>query len=751
MATESLTTPSMASTEAADVPANTESVTRASHRPIVVKTSPAQILLALWLAASTTMLIRLIARFSLGLRLARWSEPVAAEHITEAIQAAKLKLQVATPVILRSSKRVHSPVIWCWGKQPVLLVADNQHGIDHIDWESIVCHELAHWKRRDHLASLFAELMVCALPWQPLLWLARHRLIDLSEEACDDWVITSGQVATRYARTLLGLTPQEHIALVPAVVSSRKGLATRVRRILTDCCVSPRSGRCWLAGMVATATCLVLSVAFAQAGSPPLSGSMQTALGHGGVIQRLASTATIRGRVLGPDGNPISDPDRVVGIAVLPATTHSVRANVEGQFDIPWSPSWIDPGQPVYLVARDGAHNLARIVTTNDPANAPTIHLAPALTVSGRVLDPNGQPIVAGTAMLSLPIEFKCRAPIAGADIELSGTFAIETVPRGQSYTLMVRAKGYQSQSVTVAAADENADTIELGSITLQPRDPAHSVAADAGPNPNWEKTFDETHRLNEGEIVRLIKVPFSLERQDRLIDMVSYDGGGDDMLDFSYIYHQYGWDRHLEDGCWYAQPSNGHVCLGLVINTFLEITSCDFDLPGSLARKHLAKGDWILRKNATTQQKLQALEEIIRAEWQRPIRFEKRTVERDTIVVAGQYAFTPLPGSDSNQLCIFAKENAGSTGEAESLAQLWQELADRMGIAIEDRTEPVASAKIEYRYDSNLQSVPYRRPIDTEKDLPALLDNLARQTDLTFTIEKRPREVWFAVEDDRI
>ena len=205
-----------------------------------------------------------------------------------------------------------------------------------------------------------------------------------------------------------------------------------------------------------------------------------------------------------------------------------------------------------------------------------------------------------------------------------------------------------------------------------------------------------------------------------------------------------------MKDGCWYAEPREGRAGLRMVISAFLEVPTYEVDLPDSLARTRVARGDWIVRTSATTQKKLQALEEIIRAELRRTIHFEKRTVERDTIVVTGRYAFRPLPGDDPNRLYLFANEDATEKAEADSLPQLWKDLANGMGIAIDDRTAPTTNARIAYTCDGNLLNALYSSPIDTEKDLPALLDNLAKQTGLTFTVKKQPREIWFAVEDSR-
>ena len=117
-----------------------------------------------------------MARLLLGLSLVRRSAPAQSRPIAEALDAAKAKLGVEGDVIVRASRQARSPVIWCWGRRPVLLVPSGSCDDARLDWSSILCHELAHWKRRDHISSLLAELMICLLPWQPFSWLARRRL-----------------------------------------------------------------------------------------------------------------------------------------------------------------------------------------------------------------------------------------------------------------------------------------------------------------------------------------------------------------------------------------------------------------------------------------------------------------------------------------------------------------------------------------------------------------------------------------------
>ena len=218
-----------------------------------------------WLAASLILAARLLVTFVLGVRLLGRALPLDCKKIKEALSLARAKLGIDKDVKVYSSRGVRSPVIWCWRRRPILLVPSAAGRFDNgVDWAGVLCHELAHWKRRDHICGLLAELAVCILPWHPLVWWAKSRLVRLSEQACDDWVVASGQPGTDYVESLLDLTPGGQMAFVPAVVSSKRGLAGRVRRILKDKCGNPRTGALWALTVSIVATCLTVGVAFAQ-------------------------------------------------------------------------------------------------------------------------------------------------------------------------------------------------------------------------------------------------------------------------------------------------------------------------------------------------------------------------------------------------------------------------------------------------------------------------------------------------------
>ena len=223
------------------------------------------VMLYVWITASLILAARLLLTFALGVRLLGRALPLDCQRIEEALNLAKAKLGIDKDVMVRSSRGVRSPVIWCWRRRPVLLVPNAAGRLDNgVDWAGVLCHELAHWKRRDHISGLLAELTVCILPWHPLLWWAKSRLVRLSEQACDDWVVATGQPCTDYAESLLDLIPGGQMAFVPAVVSSKKGLAGRVHRILKNSCPNPQTGAAWTLAVSIVVVCFTVGVAFAQ-------------------------------------------------------------------------------------------------------------------------------------------------------------------------------------------------------------------------------------------------------------------------------------------------------------------------------------------------------------------------------------------------------------------------------------------------------------------------------------------------------
>jgi beta-lactamase regulating signal transducer with metallopeptidase domain len=250
-----------------------------------------------WAAASAVLFGRLLRQFTLGVRLLRSTQDVEAGQIRNALEQAKNRIGIHHPIRLQYSQNVRSPLIWCWRRIPVLLVHKHA-GVrsQRCDWVGVFCHELAHWKRLDHISGLFCELLLCIVPWHPLLWWARARLVTLSEEACDDWVLAAGQVGVDYAESLLDLSPQSQMAFLPTVVGKEKAMKERIRRIVKDKCGNPRTGRWWALVVVTVALGTSITVALAQPRPPAPEPPEQPLASEQGPLQGNPRQLAIEGR-----------------------------------------------------------------------------------------------------------------------------------------------------------------------------------------------------------------------------------------------------------------------------------------------------------------------------------------------------------------------------------------------------------------------------------------------------------------------
>jgi len=197
-----------------------------------------------WIIGTLVLLVRLIIAFIYGAFVMRNAKRLGCEPVQWAVDDVTLKLGLSCGLQVRGSRRIGSPIVWCWSRPSILLVSDDCDD-SSIDWAGVVSHELAHCKRRDHITGLLSELAICLLPWNPLMWLSKKYLVRFSEQACDDWVIATGQPSEDYAESLLRFRPQRQMAFLPAVVHSKRGLAGRVDRILKDSCGNPRTGAAW--------------------------------------------------------------------------------------------------------------------------------------------------------------------------------------------------------------------------------------------------------------------------------------------------------------------------------------------------------------------------------------------------------------------------------------------------------------------------------------------------------------------------
>ena len=697
-----------------------------------------------WMAAILILLGRLSINVVNGILLLRRAQSRVSGHIERAADSARARLGISKALQIRSSMDVRSPVIWCWSPIPVLLVPTDLD--DGLDWMGVICHELVHWRRCDHISGLIAELIVCILPWNPLLWWSKKRMVRFSEQACDDWVVAGGQSREDYAQSLLNFRPQKQIAFVPAVVGSKKTLAGRVRRILKDNCSNPRTGAAWALTASAIAICLAVGIAFAQTRPARSTGTVKTKLGKSAAIERLASeTIMITGRILDPNNEPAYG----ASIVALPVTswgyhTEPQRRNKEGYFELPWSPTWIEQDEPIYLMAIvQDPKSQAALVEVTDPTSPVTVRLEPAFAITGKVVDPGGQQIEECLATISLSTKFKCQAPIYSFRGGRWWERMLSPLPYGAKYKLTVRAKGYRTRQIIVDGTDKSQKLIDLGTIVLQPQGTAKPVVAEQFADPDLEKEFHEVYSLDKDEIIKLIKSPFVLGRQEYFQYLTSLHPGVFHSLDSQgAVQACLLWDGEMlsTTSLWAYTNTHRLPTLENILRLTLRMPYYDFNLPKGL-NIEIPHGDWIVRADSPRNEQLRSLEEIIYAETNRAIRFEERTIEREVIVASGRYEFEPHPsGNYPNYIPLWNGRLHSSERTVDSLAMLFGDIEREIKMKIVDETEPVEIATIRYKWVKP-------DPEPTGDKISALLDYLSETTSLQFKVERRPAQIWFVTE----
>ncbi|MCS6851913.1 MAG: M56 family metallopeptidase [Gemmataceae bacterium] len=164
-----------------------------------------------------------------------------------------------------------SPMLWSFGRPRLLLPARLWENLDPQQRETLLAHELAHLRRRDHWVRVLELLATALYWWHPVLWWARRELRNAEEECCDAWVIwTLPGSARAYARALLQ-TLEFLSSARPGLPAAASGvgqvpvLKRRLTMILNGTTPRPwtRTGLAALAALAAPL--LVLQATWAQA------------------------------------------------------------------------------------------------------------------------------------------------------------------------------------------------------------------------------------------------------------------------------------------------------------------------------------------------------------------------------------------------------------------------------------------------------------------------------------------------------
>jgi len=305
----------------------------AAAKPINLRVFWTTALLGMWLAGSALWFALATFRLVGFGRLIRRAEP-APEYLQAAVR------QLAARFGLRRYPDVHvlaarvPPLLWRTRRRTLIVLPSDLVGqLGRTEQTALVAHELAHYRRGDHLIR-WAEAAILGLYWwHPVVWWARRRLHQAEEQCCDAWVLWAlpGE-AKRYAHTLVTAVDflSASRSALPAMASGMEQIGTLRRRLEMILSRSLRRRMSWLGfAAVLTAAVLVLpwsartvpaeahaeeaesaepkeSPAVAEAAAEEAPGK-ELAAEDAEAIEAPAYPRRITGVVLGPDGSPVSD------------------------------------------------------------------------------------------------------------------------------------------------------------------------------------------------------------------------------------------------------------------------------------------------------------------------------------------------------------------------------------------------------------------------------------------------------------
>jgi len=226
--------------------------------------------------------VLLLFRFGVGViavrAMAKKAVGVEEEGWLMLIEELRSDLGIRPRVNVLFSQLPTSPMTWGVLRPTVVLPA-TAHAWPNERRRVVLAHELAHVKRKDGLAQIFAQL-VCSTYWfNPLVWFAAHRIRLERERACDDQVLRLGTTASDYADHLIqilrGLRSQQTFSLAAVSMAQRSQLETRLVSILDSRTSRRKLSKTGLALLATVAAVITISLAAigiaASAPLPPVS------------------------------------------------------------------------------------------------------------------------------------------------------------------------------------------------------------------------------------------------------------------------------------------------------------------------------------------------------------------------------------------------------------------------------------------------------------------------------------------------
>lgn len=192
--------------------------------------------LAIWSIGFLALVLWRTVEWARWRTLARAADSIVHPRTRAAYESASDRSGRATGLVV--SAACTAPMVVGILRPAVVVPGGYGRGMAFEEMESVFLHELEHVARRDNFTAAMAELIGAIFWFDPLHWVARRRLLELREAACDEGVLARGCGAEPY---LNALAKTCRAAVSPAVACMADlRIRERMESIMSYRDVSPR-------------------------------------------------------------------------------------------------------------------------------------------------------------------------------------------------------------------------------------------------------------------------------------------------------------------------------------------------------------------------------------------------------------------------------------------------------------------------------------------------------------------------------